>query len=306
MDLIVIALGGNALLAPSGKQSFSRENRNVDRVSKSIARLCKRSNYNVVVTHGNGSQVGDELLRNEHAKSYVPKLPLYVLNAETQAQIGAVVETSLANSLGSAGVRRDVCVILAHVLVDEKDPAFMKPSKPIGPYYTENELQVELKFGRFSYTKLDGGYRKVVASPAPKEIIEIGAIRREVEKGIIITCGGGGVPVVRRHGKISGIDAVIDKDLTTQLLATRIGAEKIVILTDADYVYSDHQKRRGPIREIKAKDLKKRLKTFEEGTIRPKIDACIRFIENGGKDAYIGNVFELEDILKGKVGTRIY
>lgn len=306
MSSIVIALGGNALLDPSGKQSFSKENKNIGNVSRSIARLCKNTDYSIVITHGNGSQVGDELLRNEHAKRYIPKLPLYILNAETQAMIGTIVETSLRNSLNAAKINRRVCVVLAHVLVEEKDPAFAKPSKPIGPYYSEKELNEELKSTRFSHVKLDDGYRRVVASPIPKEILEIGAIRAEAEKGIVITCGGGGVPIIKRSGGFLGIDAVIDKDLTAQLLATDIGAEKMVILTNTDYVYENHQKKEGAIKTIRAKELKKRLGLFEDGTIRPKIAACIKFIEKGGKEAYIGNVFELELIMKGRAGTRIY
>lgn len=306
MSSIVIALGGNALLAPFGKQSFAEENKNIDRVSKIIARMCKGADYDIVITHGNGSQVGDELLRNEHAKKYVPKMPLYILNAETQASIGTTIETSLTNELGDLKVKKGVCVVLAHVLVEEHDAAFRRPSKPIGPYYTENELHEELRSSKFDYAKLDGGYRKVVASPAPKAIVEIGPIKAQAKMGIVITCGGGGVPVIKRHGRLVGIDAVIDKDLTSQLLATQIGAEKMVILTGAEYIYSDHHTLNGPIKQIRAKDIKKRIGAFEEGTIRPKIEACIKFIENGGKEAYIGNVFKLEQILKGKSGTRIY
>ncbi len=306
MKSIVIALGGNALLSPSGKQSLSRENKNIDRVSRSIAEFYKNTRSNIVITHGNGSQVGDELMRNEHAKKYIPKMPLYLLNAETQALIGTVIETSLRNSLNSLKISKEVCVILAHALIDENDPAFKKPSKQIGPFYTEKELYDELKLSKFSYIKSSQGYRMVVASPRPKEVLEVEAIIAEVNKNIVITCGGGGIPTIKRHGALSCIDAVIDKDLTTQLLATSIGADTMIILTNVDYIYENYEKQTGKLKEIRASELKKRLRKFEEGTIRPKIEACIRFIESGGKQAFVGDVFKLDLILKGKSGTKIY
>ncbi len=306
MKTVVIALGGNALLDPKQKQSFSKENRNIDIVSGHIARFCKNNDYKIVITHGNGSQVGDELMRNEHSKKYVPKLPLYVINAETQALIGTVIETSLRNSLSLLKVNKEVCVILAHVLVDEKDPAFKKPSKQVGTFYTQRELDEELKFRTFNYVKSDYGYRMVVASPRPKRILETGTIISEAENSIVVTCGGGGVPTIKRKGLLYGVDAVIDKDLTTQSLANSISAETMVILTNVDYVYENFGRRKGIIKDIRAKSLRKIIKRFENGTIRPKLEACMNFVQNGGKEAYIGNVFKLDLILKGKSGTKIY
>ncbi|MDE1870630.1 MAG: carbamate kinase [Candidatus Micrarchaeota archaeon] len=306
MKTVVIALGGNALLDPSGKQSFSMENENIGRVSKSIAELCKNRNYRVVITHGNGSQVGDELMRNEHAKMQVPKLPLYILNAETQALIGSILETSLRNSLNAMKVRRSVCVILAHVLVDKEDGAFRNPSKQIGPFYGNKELGRELALGRFDYIKSGSKYRRVVSSPKPKGILELDPIKSEVSRHIVITCGGGGIPTVRKGKMFYGIDAVIDKDLTTQLLANSINAEKMIILTNTDYVYGNYGKHANRIKEVRASTIKRRLEKFENGTIRPKIEACVRFIENGGKEAYIGDVFSLDAILKRKSGTMIH
>jgi carbamate kinase len=301
---IVIALGGNALLSPSGRQSFSKENRNIDNVSRSIAKLSKKG-CKIAITHGNGSQVGDEVMRNEHAKQYVPRLPLYILNSETQAAIGTVIETSLRNSFSRLQLKRDVCVNLAHVLVSSKDPAFQKPTKQVGPFYTRAELKKELGIDRFTYIRSGPKYRRVVPSPRPLKILELDAIRKNMDKSIVITCGGGGVPVVRKNNILFGIDAVIDKDLTSQLLATSIGADTLLILTNVDYVYDNYVKRKGELKEIRAKELKERLGYLEEGTIRPKIEACIRFIENGGKEAYIGDVFKLGSILERKSGTLI-
>lgn len=306
MKTVVIALGGNALLSPSGKQSFSKENQNIDRVTKSIAMLCKKEDYRILITHGNGSQVGDELMRNEHAKNNVPKMPLYILNAETQASIGSVIETSLRNNFRKIGVRKSICVILAHVLVDEKDPAFKSPSKPIGPFYSKAELKYELGLEKFDYITSGSKYRRIVASPKPKEILELDSIKSEISGHVIVTCGGGGIPMVKRSSGLAGIDSVIDKDLTTQLLASSVKAEKMVILTNTDYVYGNFNPKTNKIKKVKSSVIKKNLKKFERGTIRPKLDACVKFIESGGKEAYIGDVFSLEQILEGRSGTMIY
>lgn len=305
MKTIVIALGGNALMDPSNRQSVRMENRNIMKVSKSIARLCKKGDYKIVITHGNGSQVGDELIRNEHAKKYVPKLPFSILNAETQASIGTIIETSLLNSLDALGISRQVYVVLAHVEVDGDDKAFRKPSKPIGPFYNIVELRKELEVEKFDYVKESVGYRMVVASPMPKRILELDAIKSHEEKEIVITCGGGGIPVVKRKRGFVAVNAVIDKDLTSRLLANSIDADILVILTNADCVYKDYRKRKGPIKSITARELKRSINDFEEGTIKPKISACIGFVEKGGKEAYIGNVFKLGGILKGRSGTKI-
>lgn len=300
---IVIALGGNALLSPSGRQSLSTASRNMDRVSESIARLCKRD-YQIVITHGNGSEVGDELIRSERARRYVPEYPLHILNAETQASIGTIIVTSLMNRLNAFGIRKDVCMVLAHTLVDRNDEAFKNPKKPIGPFYTKAELRSELRVSRFDYIKHGSKYRRVVASPKPLEILELNGIREAMRTGIVVTAGGGGIPVMRQGKGFKEIDAVIDKDLTSQLLANSIGADRLVVLTDVDYIYSG-RRMSDPLKEVRAGQLKKILNRLEEGTIRPKAEACANFIKNGGKEAYVGNVFRLESILAGNSGTRV-
>lgn len=305
MDCLVIALGGNALLDPSGEQSFSKENRNMEMVSRSIVELYKSRKCRIIVTHGNGSQVGDELMRNEHAKEFVPKLPVYVVNAETQASLGTLIETSIINSLALSKIKKETCMILTHTIVDKNDPAFKKPSKQVGPVYTEEELQKELAMDKFSYIKIGSGYRRVIASPHPKEILEVAEIKRGTLHSIVIACGGGGIPVIRSGSRLVGVDAVIDKDLTTQLLASSIGANRMILLTNADYLYEHWGKDKKAIKKISSKELKKSLGRFEEGTMRPKVEACIRFIENGGKEAYIGNVFKLNEILHRGSGTKI-
>ncbi len=305
METVVIALGGNALLDPSSKQSISSENINIHRVCRDIARLYNTGKYRIVITHGNGTQFGDELIRNEHSKAFVPKLPLYMLNAETQASIGTLIELSMRNSINRAG-RGRVSTILAHVLVDRDDSGFKRPSKPIGPFYTKAQIDRERGLHKFDYVRQDKGYRMVIASPKPVEIMERDAICSESKRGIVITCGGGGIPVVKRGKTISCVDAVIDKDRTSALLASSIGARLLVILTNADSVYVSHRGKKNKIRSVKARELEHRLDSFEEGTIRPKLEACVDFVKKGGKEAFIGNIFQLGQILKGEKGTKIY
>ena len=303
MGLLVIALGGNALLDPSDAQSFRNEGRSIDKVCRSIALVAK--NNKIIITHGNGSQVGDELVRNERAKAFVPKMPLYLLSAETQASIGSMLETSLRNSLNALGIKKEVSVVFSHVLVDRNDPAFRKPTKPVGPLYTGKELKAELGIDKFHYIKVGDRYRRVVASPKPKRILELGAIEECGKNGIVIACGGGGIPVVNREDGIYGVNAVIDKDRATQLLASSLNADRMVVLTNVDYVHSGSNSH-ALIKRISAKELKGRIGEFEDGTIRPKLEACMDFIENGGKEAIIGNVFKLDLIMQNRSGTRIF
>ena len=305
METIVIGLGGNALLSPGRSQKVSLEHKNAARAVRGIADLAKTDKYNIVITHGNGPQVGDELVKNDHAKKIVPKLPLYILTAETEASIGTILETELRSSLRRLHVDKDISVILTHVIVERKDKAFLKPTKPIGPLYSKLELERELRLENSRYIKINSKYRRVVPSPVPIKILEAGTISRLVNSTIVIAGGGGGIPVFLDNGNYVGAEAVVDKDRTTQILANSINADKMVILTDVDYVYSEFKSRKNPIKSIKADVLKGILDRFEEGTMRPKLDACIRFIENGGKAAYIGDLYRLNDILKGETGTVI-
>ncbi|MCL5423527.1 MAG: carbamate kinase [Candidatus Marsarchaeota archaeon] len=304
MDRIVIALGGNALMNPSGSQDVLNERLNMDRIALDLIRLSKF--YEIAITHGNGTQVGDEINRNEHAKSEVPKMPLYLLNAETQASIGSIIELSLKNAANKLKIKSNISVVLAHVHVNKDDSAFKNPLKQVGPFYTKKELYNELKIAKFDYIKFNDKYRMVVPSPKPNGILEITAIKSLIKKNIIITCGGGGIPVVYKNKSFNGISAVIDKDRTSQLLANSIGANKLIILTNAEFVYSNYNDKKSAIKSIKAFDIAKNLDSFENGTIKPKIESCINFIANGGSAAYIGNIFKLNEILKGKSGTMIY
>lgn len=306
METLLIALGGNALMSPRERQMLSSEIGNAKRAVKGIVELAKTRRYRIVVTHGNGPQVGDELVRNEHARDVVPQLPLYMLNAETQASIGEILETALIRELGLMHVKKAVSVLLTHAVVSRNDPAFKRPTKPVGPVYTKAGLKMALKAKRFSFVKTaGGGYRRVVASPRPTAVLESETIKRLAISDIVIAGGGGGIPVIKKHGSYVGVEAVIDKDLTSQVLASSIGASKMIILTDVDYVYGNLGKKRLPILEMKAREIRRLLGRFEEGTMRPKLDACARFVEEGGAMAYIGSLFRLGDIVRGRSGTRI-
>ncbi len=302
---IVVALGGNALLDFGQKPTFEVQYRNALRMARNMRPLLAKKETSIIITHGNGPQVGDELLRNKFAKKEIPELPLPALNAETQALIGTILELALKHELARMKVDRAVVALLTHVVVDRSDDAFTKPTKPVGPFYTRAQLESELRKEHFSFVKGKNGYRRVVASPRPLRIVEIEPIRELVDrKAVVIAAGGGGIPVVGKNGSYKGIDAVIDKDLTAQLLANSLDADVLVILTNVNGVYRDHNMKH-QIRRIKARELEEMLDEFEEGTMLPKLLACARFVEKGGKKAYIGSLFKLDAILAGKSGTEI-
>ncbi len=302
MDALVIALGGNALLQNGEKPSFPVQLKNARRTAKSIARrLAKEKAF--VITHGNGPQVGYELLRNIYAGRKLPQMPLRIINAETQAIIGSILQSAIASELEKIGSKKRICTVLTHVVVDRKDKAFENPTKPIGPLYSKKELQKQLKIEKFDYVMTGLLYRRVVASPRPLKIIEIGQIKELVEDGFgVICCGGGGIPI---FDDWNGANAVIDKDRTTQHLANSIKASRMAILTNVDCVYKDYLGRRVPIKKIEASSIGESLGDFDEGTMRPKLEACTDFIMNGGKRAYIGSLFSLDSALAGTSGTLI-
>ncbi len=302
MDTLVIALGGNALLQRGEKPSFHVQMKNAMTTARSIAKTLANED-SFVITHGNGPQVGDELLRNMFARSRIPQLPLHIINAETQAVIGSILQTAIESELMRIKSRARLCTLLTHVIVDKKDSAFNHPTKPIGPFYTKSELHAEQRREKFKYVIEEGAYRRVVASPRPMRIVEINQIKALLKEGFgVICCGGGGIPIFNDW---TGAHAVIDKDLTTQLLANSIEARRMAILTSADYVYADYGKESTKIRHANAAQIKKLMKKFDQDTILPKMEACVNFIGHGGKTAYVGNLLSLDAVLKGKSGTRI-
>ena len=291
MKTVVVALGGNALQPVKEKWTYNELAKNINNAVKNFKGFDK--NYRLVICHGNGPQVGEFLIEQKIAKSLVPQMPLHVLDAFTQGQLGYLLQMSLRNQLGRSAVS-----VITQILIDKKDTAFNRPTKPIGPYYRR---RIEKNMVHFH-----DGWRRVVPSPKPKQIIEIDAIRNLIRKNfIVIAGGGGGIPVIKEHGIIRGVDAVIDKDLTAQLLASSLKADSMILLTGTDYVYANYKEKRGKIIGIRAKWLNRIINNFEEGTIRPKLQACVDFIEKGGKKAYIGNIYNLKEIIGGVSGTRI-
>jgi carbamate kinase len=286
-NLIVIALGGNALLQRGQKGTFDEQYHNVKETVAKIADLIQRG-YKVVLTHGNGPQVGATLLRHEAAKAIVPPFPLDACGAETQGFIGYMMQQALRNELKSRGVDKFVITIITRVIVDKHDSAFQNPTKPIGPFYSKEEATKikELKPEVTIKEDAGRGYRRVVPSPDPKIIAERYAIKALVDAGfVVVACGGGGIPIIEEDGRATGVEAVIDKDLAAQRLATLIGAHILVILTDVDGAYVNYgTPKQELIREATSGKLRNYLREgqFKEGSMAPKIEAAIRFVESGG------------------------
>jgi carbamate kinase len=308
--LIVIALGGNALLQRGQKGTIEEQYENVKKTVPKIADLIQRG-YKVVLTHGNGPQVGATLLRHEAAKAIVPPFPLDACGAETQGFIGYMIQQVLRNELKARGVEKFVVTVVTRVIVDKHDLAFQNPTKPIGPFYSKDEAS-KLKEQRPDLTVREDagrGYRRVVPSPDPKIIAERSAIRALIDAGfVVVACGGGGIPIIEDDGHAVGVEAVIDKDLAAQRLATLIGAHTLIILTDVEAacLYYGTQKQE-EIREITSGKLKNYLQQgqFKEGSMAPKIEAAIRFVESGGERAVIADLGSLVEALEGKAGTQV-
>jgi len=308
--LLVIALGGNALLKRGQKGSFEEQYLNVRTTASNIADLIERG-HKIVLTHGNGPQVGATLLRHEAAKSIVPPFPLDACGAETQGFIGYMIQQALRNELKSRGIDKYVVTVITRVIVDKHDLAFQNPTKPIGPFYSKNEAD-SLKQQKPNLTiKEDAGrgYRRVVPSPDPKIIAERSAIRALVDAGyVVVACGGGGIPIIEEGTSAVGVEAVIDKDLAGQRLATLIGANVFVILTDVKGAYVDYgTQKQELITEITSGKLKNYLREgqFKEGSMAPKVQAAIRFVEAGGERAIIADLGSLIEALDGKTGTHV-
>jgi carbamate kinase len=254
----------------------------------------------LVITHGNGPQVGNELLRQERAAEEAPPLPLWLAVAQTQAEIGALISAELRPALAG----REPACVLTHVRVAADDPAFDRPTKPIGPFYSAEEAKrLERERGWAMVSDANRGHRRVVPSPAPLEIVELEVIRRLAEGNVVvIACGGGGIPVVRRGGRLAGVDAVIDKDRASALLARGLGANRLLILTEVPAVYRNFgQERQEEIRELSSAAAEELLPKLPEGSMRPKVESALSF----GGETLITSFTTLESALAGNAGTRI-
>ncbi len=304
----VIALGGNALIKEGQEGTVYEQFANTRNVSKSIVKIIKEG-WNVVVTHGNGPQVGSILLQNDLAKDVTPPMPLGICVAESEGFIGYMIQQCLSNALKNANIDRSVVTLITQVLVDENDPSFANPTKPIGPYYSDEEVE-EIKQEGFQVKKEADGWRIVVPSPDPKSIVEGEIINKMLDDDIIvIASGGGGMPVIEKEGwGLDGLEAVIDKDLTSERLAEAINAELLLILTNVEKVYLNYNTpEQKPLDKVSLEDLKKYYKEghFPVGNMGPKILAAIRFLESGGERVIISDVEKGWDAFKGETGTHI-
>ena len=305
MKKLVIAIGGNAIEIPYQETTINEKLRNINIVCKQIAELIKRG-YKVLITHGNGPQIGNLLLQQMKTKV---KRSLSEMTAITQAEIGYLIQQSILNFLNDA----KVATIITQVLVDINDPAFKNPTKPIGPLFAENEVKEIASMLNYQYKKVSvknlEGYRLVVPSPKPIKIIEENVIRNLVEDNVIVIAGGGGgIPVIIKNGKYEGVDAVIDKDLTAELLARIIKAELLLIVTNVEKVKINFRKpNEKDLDTIKLNEAIKYMEEghFEEGSMKPKIQACINFLEGGGEIAIITSMEKILEAIEGKAGTRI-
>jgi len=281
--LSVVSIGGNAL---------DEEMKNVRSTLPAIKMLHEQSN--VVITHGNGPQVG-ELAEVEH-------LSLSLLTAQTEAEIGYAIKKELKNSLGL-----ESNVFLTDILVSKKDNAFNNPTKPIGRYYDENEIEALMKKG-LRFKRFEKGFRRVVPSPKPIKILNLDTLRLLVSRGIVIAGGGGGIPFARVNKKLEFVEAVIDKDYTTALIAKELGAKKIFILTNVDGAYLNYGKEDEElIQKASVEEMEQYLKKghFGEGSMKPKVEACIDFVKESGGIAAIGNINKALDVVKLKNCTVI-
>jgi len=283
--------------------------------AKGLADLIQKG-YDIVLTHGNGPQVGDILLRNEIAKNEIPPMGLDVCDAESQGQIGYMLQQALSSEFVERGMDKVAVSLITQVVVSEDDPAFKNPTKPIGKYYTAREareLQKE-KGWVMSLDKKRGGYRKVVPSPDPIAIVESKPVQRLVFGGenqseVVIACGGGGIPVVRKDNRYIGVEAVVDKDLAAAILAKNIKEKLFVIATDVENVFIDFGRiTQRPLMRANLTDLKKLYDEgqFPPGSMGPKILAAIRFLEGGGEEVVICSIDRLVDALEHGAGTHIY
>ncbi len=309
---IVIALGGNAIDSPIKEDK--KNPKSLDNFCKAVSELIRKGEK-IIITHGNGPQVGNLFLQQEVSKNYVNPLSLNVCVALSQAQIGALLEQKFLNVFLRLKINKSAIPVLTHVLVDSKDSAFKNPIKPIGPAYTEQEAKKIESAEMIIKQTPEGLYRRVVASPYPQKILELNVIKNLVQSGVLtIACGGGGIPIIeikRQKSKVERLksaDAVIDKDLVSALLAKEMKAKKLIILTNVDYVSLNYRKpNEEKIKNLKVKEVKKYLneKQFPEGSMGPKIKAAIDFLENGGKEVAIGHLKNIGKILKNQSGTII-
>lgn len=305
--IVVVALGGNALTPRGSRGTYDELARNIQISAAALVPLATKCP--LVLVHGSGPQIGNLIFQNELSKGKIAPMPLHVLDAELEGELGYLLAQSLANELQKHNIHRSVVTIITQVLVDKRDPMFKKPTKPIGPFYSRAEARRLERKGILVINDAQRGYREVVPSPKPKAIIEARTIQSLVRQGnIVIAAGGGGIPVYKEKNKLQGIAAVIDKDFAAACVARDIRANTLLILTGVPNVYLHYKKNnQTPLKILTARKASQYLAQgeFPEGSMGPKMEAAIDFLAHGGEKVIITSPERLHAALKGKAGTVI-
>lgn len=307
----VVALGGNAITREFEEGNIHQQFANTRRSLVGVADLIQKG-YLVAITHGNGPQVGNALIRVEESRQKAPPVPLGVLVADLEGGMGYMIAQSLQNKFHLRGIKREVVTIVAQVIVDKNDPSILNPTKFVGPFYHEHEVEELTKTRNWTIKYDEGrGWRRVVPSPTPTEIVEKNVIRKLVDDGIVvITVGGGGAPVhIEQDGTYEGVDGVVDKDRSAAILARDIEADELYILTAVEKVALNYKKtNQVNLDALSIAEAKKYLKQgqFPRGSMGPKIESAIQFIESGGEVCIITSTEKMTEAIEGKTGTRIF
>jgi carbamate kinase len=307
---LLLALGGNAIIPPGGAGTIEEQIAITEKTMRQVAEAVSPG-ARIVVTHGNGPIVGNIVLRNEAARETIPPMPLDVCGADSQGGLGYMIQQVMWNEFHRLGKDRDVTTIITRVRVEADDPAFLRPTKPIGPFYRREAADRLRALRGWQMIEDSGrGYRRVVPSPRPREIMETAAIQTLLEHGVVvIAAGGGGIPVVRKSdGTLAGIEAVVDKDRTAAVLARAVGADELVIVTGVDRVAIGYRSpQQQDLATLAVDDARKYLAAgeFPPGSMGPKVEAAIEFVESGGREAIITSSVVLGPALRGEHGTRI-
>ncbi len=306
--IVLVAMGGHAFMQKGETGTIEEHQRNADVIAGLLMTLVERD-YRLIVTHGNGPQVGSLLLKNELTREELPEMPLDVLVAMTEGSLGYVLQQNLLNHLRQRKIRRYVVTVVTQVLVDERDPAFREPTKPIGPFLSEEEAQRRRDEHGWKIREDAGrGWRRLVASPKPMKVVQRHMIKDACEAGhIVVSCGGGGIPIRELdNGNYGGVEAVIDKDLTSAVLASEVGADLLIILTAVPQVYLDFGKpTQRPIGAVTLEELEGLHEQghFPPGSMGPKIEAVVQFLKAGGRRALITDAQSLPRAIEGRAGS---
>ncbi|ACJ75557.1 carbamate kinase-like carbamoyl phosphate synthetase [Thermosipho africanus H17ap60334] len=308
--LAVVAIGGNAINRPGEKPTAENMFKNIKVTASYLADMIELG-YRIIITHGNGPQVGNLLVQQDIAKDTIPPFPMDVLGAMTQGYLGYMISQELKNVLNERKIDKEIATVVTQIVVNKDDPGFKNPTKPVGPFYSEEEAKKIMEEKGWIFKEDAGrGWRRVVPSPIPLDVIEKRTIKDLVENDVIVVAGGGGgIPVIiDEKGEIKGVEAVIDKDRASALIAKELDADEFIILTAVEKVYLNFNKPdQKPLDTITVKEAEKYMNEghFAKGSMLPKIEACISFVTSTNRPALITDMEKLKDALEGKTGTRI-